>query len=144
MLNLNSPSRSSCFDAVGLAVSWELWDVGSIPVPEEWVKDLMLMQLRCRSHMQLRSDSWPGNSVCYGASKKKRKKNSLNIWKRQVTRSKLVWILAFLFFSTHPLFSTSLKCTNLYEGGKDEMCSWVINISWKVSSLITNNWCIFY
>ena len=31
--------------AVGSVVSWGCWDVGSIPSPAQWVKDLVLPQL---------------------------------------------------------------------------------------------------
>lgn len=42
---------------------------GSVPGPAEWVKDLALPQL------QPKSDLWPGNSISWGATKKKKKKN---------------------------------------------------------------------
>ena len=35
--------------------------VGSIPGPEQWVKDLVLLQLWQRSQLWLRSDPWPWN-----------------------------------------------------------------------------------
>ena len=31
------------------------------PAPAKWVKDLVLLQLWCRSKMQLGFDPWPGN-----------------------------------------------------------------------------------
>ena len=34
---------------------------GSIPTPVQWVKDLVLLQLWCRSQLQLRINSWPEN-----------------------------------------------------------------------------------
>ena len=41
--------RSSHCGTMGLAASLECWDAGSIPIPAQWVKDLVLLQLRCRS-----------------------------------------------------------------------------------------------
>ena len=51
---------------------------GSIPSLSWWVKDLALMQLWCRSPLQLEFDSWPGNfhmPLC-GKKKKKKKENT--------------------------------------------------------------------
>ena len=45
---------------------------GSEPGPAQWVKDLALLQLWCRSQLQLRSDPWPRNSMCHGAAKKRK------------------------------------------------------------------------
>ena len=45
------------------------------PAPHGGVKDPVLFQLRCRSHLWLRSDPWPRNSLCCGAAKKRREKN---------------------------------------------------------------------
>ena len=52
---------------------------GSIPSPAQWVKDLALLQLWLRSQLQLRSNLWPGNFICYEAAKKKKKKKALFI-----------------------------------------------------------------
>ena len=43
------------------------------PCPAQWVKDLVLLQLWYWSQLRLRLDSWPGNSVCHGYSKKKKR-----------------------------------------------------------------------
>ena len=40
------------------------------PQPAQWVKDLVVLQLWCRSQLQLGSDPWPRNSMCPGAAKK--------------------------------------------------------------------------
>ena len=37
------------------------WDTVSIPGPEQWVKDLALLQLWRMLQLQLRSYPWPGN-----------------------------------------------------------------------------------
>ena len=34
---------------------------GLIPSPDQWVKDLILLQLWHRGQLQLRFDPWPGN-----------------------------------------------------------------------------------
>ena len=59
---------------VGLAAFLEHWDAGSIPGPAQWVKALVLLQLWRSLHLWLGSDPWPGNSICHGAAKKKKKK----------------------------------------------------------------------
>lgn len=65
---------------VPTVVQWDQWcfgnaDIaGSIPGPVQWVKDPVLLQLWLRSQPQLRSDPWPGSSICYGAAEKEKKK----------------------------------------------------------------------
>ena len=40
----------------------DLCDIASsTPGPVQWVKDLALPQLRCKSQMRLRFSPWPGN-----------------------------------------------------------------------------------
>ena len=52
---------------------WDPWYLGSNGTPPaHWVKDLALPQLQLRSKLQLRSDPWPGNSICCGTAKKKK------------------------------------------------------------------------
>ena len=66
----------------------DLWSAGA---QVQWVKDLPLSQLRLRSQLQLRSDPWPGNSICLQVAKKE-KKNAFNtpnlswtvIWNTQI------------------------------------------------------------
>ena len=38
------------------------------------LKDPALLWLLCRSQLWLRSDCWPGNSICHGAVQKKKKR----------------------------------------------------------------------
>ena len=65
--------RSSYCGTMGLAVSWEHWDKGWIPSLAQWVKDLELPQLQVKLQLWLRSDPWPGNSICQRVAKKKKK-----------------------------------------------------------------------
>ena len=44
------------------------------PSQAQWVKDLVLTQLRLRWQIGLGSDPWPGNSICLGAAKKEKEK----------------------------------------------------------------------
>ena len=49
---------------------WHLGSAGSqAGSPAQWVKDPASPQLWLGSKLQLRSDSWPGNSMCCGAAK---------------------------------------------------------------------------
>ena len=45
-------------------------DTDSIPGLAQWVKDLALLLLWHGSQLQLRSDPWPGNSMCRGEANK--------------------------------------------------------------------------
>lgn len=47
-------------------------DLGSIPSPAQWFKDLLVLQLWCGSKLQVSFDPWPGNSLCHKAAKLKR------------------------------------------------------------------------
>ena len=58
---------------MGLAVSWEHWDAGSVPDPAQWVKDLVLQQLWLKLQLSLKSDPWPRNSICLKMAKKEKK-----------------------------------------------------------------------
>ena len=55
-------------------MSWECWDVGSIPGLAWWVKDPALLQLRLWLQLWLGSDPWPGSSICRRLAKKEKKK----------------------------------------------------------------------
>ena len=65
--------RSPC-GAMGLEASWECWDIGLIPGPEKWVKDLVVPQLWLRLQLRLRSDPWPKNFICHGVAKEEKEK----------------------------------------------------------------------
>ena len=76
--NLKICIRSYCCGTTGSAVSQERWDTGSIPSPAQWVKDPAL--LRFRLWLWLRSDPWPGNSMCCGVAKHEKIKKVLTSW----------------------------------------------------------------
>ena len=61
---------------MGLTVSWERWDAGSMPVPAQWVKGPSLPQLlmKLRSQLWLRADPWPRNVIGLKVAKKEKKK----------------------------------------------------------------------
>ena len=71
---VQNTSRSSHCGTTGSVVSLQRQDTGLIPSLVQWVKDPKLPQRQCRSHLQLRSDPWPRNSICYGAAMKKMRK----------------------------------------------------------------------
>ena len=67
----------SCCGMPRLVASLQRWDIGSIPGPVQWVKDLMLPQLWHRSQCSWDLIPGPGTSMCLGAAKnwgKKEKK----------------------------------------------------------------------
>ena len=51
-------SWSSLCGATGSVVSLQCWDAGFDILLAEWVKDLVLLHLWCRSQLQLGSDPW--------------------------------------------------------------------------------------
>ena len=55
---------SSCCGITGPTAALQGQGTGSIPGPAQWVKALVLLQLRCRLQRWLGSDPWPKNSVC--------------------------------------------------------------------------------
>ena len=59
----NSKTKSPGVPAVAQRVKnlVSLRQCGLIPSPAQWVKDLALLQLWCRSQLQLGLDPWPGN-----------------------------------------------------------------------------------
>ena len=63
---------------MGSAAPWEDWVEGSIPGSlARWVKDPALLQLQLHLQVQLRSDPWPGNSICQGAAKKEKTRSKI-------------------------------------------------------------------
>ena len=58
----------------GSAVFWDHGIAGLIPSPAQWVKDLALLQLQLRWQLWLRSGPWPGKSICFRETKKKKAK----------------------------------------------------------------------
>jgi len=68
-----SGSESSLCSTMESAASWEPWDVGSIPSPVPWVKDLALLKMWLRWEQQLRSESpaWELHMSQGGQKKKK-------------------------------------------------------------------------
>ena len=53
--------------------------MGLIPGLAQWVKYRVLLQLQLSSRLQLRSDPWPGSSICHRVAKKKKEKTSRKI-----------------------------------------------------------------
>ena len=62
------------------------WAEGLLPGPTQWVKDLALLQLWCRSQLWLRIHPWPGNFQMLQEWQKKKKKKKK---KRKQLRSKV-------------------------------------------------------
>ena len=65
--------RCSRCGVMGSAASLELWDTGSIPSRAQWVKDLSLLQLWCRSQLA-QIWSWSRNTIRHGGVGRKEKK----------------------------------------------------------------------
>ena len=65
-------TRSSRCGAMGLAVSWEHWDAGSISGLAQWVRIWCCCSCGLGPNCSL--DLIPGSSICCGEAKKKKKK----------------------------------------------------------------------
>ena len=65
-------------------MSLEHWDKSLIPGLAQWIKDAASPQLRCRPQLQLRSDPWPGNSICLRAAKRE-KRNLARVTSPKIT-----------------------------------------------------------
>ena len=61
---------------MGLTVSWERWDAGSMPVPAQWVKGPSLQKVveKLRDQRGIGAEPGPGNFICLRVAKKKKKK----------------------------------------------------------------------
>ena len=59
---------------MGLVASLQRQGTGVIPSLAQWVKDLVLLQLRHRLQLWLPSDPWLGTPYTIGRPNKKRKK----------------------------------------------------------------------
>ena len=68
---------------------------GSIPGPVQWVKDLVLLQLWCRSQLQLRLCPWPRNFLIPPVLQKKRSETDISNIKK--------WIVSLIRNVTHVL-----------------------------------------
>ena len=55
---------------MGLEVSQEYWDAGSIPGTAQWIKDLVLLHLQHRSQLRLASGPWSVNTICHKEAKR--------------------------------------------------------------------------
>ena len=65
----------------GAVESLQHQDAGSLLVQHGKLKDLALLQLWCRSQLQLGSDPWPRNSICcWVAIKRKEKQCSFYLY----------------------------------------------------------------
>ena len=62
-LRINNYWSSHC-GAMGSAEPWEHRDIGLIPGPAQWVKDLALSQVQLWLHLWPGSDPWTRNSTC--------------------------------------------------------------------------------
>ena len=78
---------------------------GFNPGLEEWVKNLVLLQLWCRSQLQLRFNPWPGSSICCRAAKKGRKEKKKDKFRVDIGLSTW-WILT----SNYCTARASLTC----------------------------------
>ena len=63
LIKKKSKDRSSHCGITGYAASWEHSGLGN----------LVLLQLQLGLQLWLRSDPWPGNSICCGTAKKEKK-----------------------------------------------------------------------
>ena len=70
-------TQSSCYGTKGSVASLEHWDTGSIPGTVQWVKDLVLPQLKYRSKLWLRSDPWELHMLKSGQGGQKKKKKKI-------------------------------------------------------------------
>ena len=96
-------------------------DVGSISGPEQWVKDLVLLQLWHRSQLQLRSAlDWEIHMPPGSQKRKGKKKGKKRLWKNLLT------------------FSQEHEFRRVWGGTKDTLCClnhlsrWALAKYWKI------------
>ena len=91
--------------------------------PAQWVRNLALPQLRLRSWLWLRSDPWPGSSMCHRVAK-----NDPPPQKKTQKLKKLMWDHTFsIHIVQHKVKKEASKCKSSLK------VSWIkIRVAWKI------------
>ena len=80
---------------------WHLCSAGIqvwVPARHSGLKDLALPQLQHRSQLQLKSDPWPGNSLCLKVAKKEEKKKKNEKYFFLNPRISLFYTYSYIYF----------------------------------------------
>ena len=81
-----------------------LWgSVGLICILVQWVMDLALLQLRCRSQLRLWFDTWPGDFYMQWVQLKREGKKKGSLWLYSPLKNKIIPKYQYFMYDFHQI-----------------------------------------